>query len=50
MDDRNWRFPNIGRELAIVGAVFLIVAGFVGALVGLAVDVLIHRHRAHRPT
>jgi hypothetical protein len=34
------------RDLALIGAGLLAVAAIVGAGVGVAVDVLVHRHRA----
>lgn len=46
MADRSWQFPSLSRDLAIVGTAFLAVAALVGAGIGVAVDVAIHRHRA----
>lgn len=45
MSDTNWKFPNLSRDLAMVGAGIVAAAALVGAGVGVAVDVLVHRHR-----
>jgi len=34
------------RDLALIGAGIVVVSGLVGAAIGVAVDVLVHRHRA----
>jgi F0F1-type ATP synthase membrane subunit c/vacuolar-type H+-ATPase subunit K len=39
------RFPVLQRDLALIGAGIIIAAALVGAGIGAAVDVLIHRHR-----
>jgi hypothetical protein len=45
MRDANWRMPNLSRDLALIGGGIVAVAVAVGAVIGVAVDVLWHRHR-----
>lgn len=45
VDANNWRFPDLGRDLAVIGLGLLAVAALAGALVGITIDVLWHRHR-----
>lgn len=42
---RNWRFPSMQRDLALIGGVIVVAAALVGAGIGVAVDVLVHRLR-----
>lgn len=40
------RFPTLQRDLALIGGSIVVIAGLVGAGIGVAVDVAIHHHRA----
>lgn len=42
---QSWKFPSLSRDLALVGAGIVVAAGVIGAGIGVAVDVLLHRHR-----
>jgi uncharacterized membrane protein len=48
MSDRNFRMPNLSRDLALIGGGIIAVAVAVGAAIGVTADVLVHRHRAAR--
>lgn len=43
--ERNWAMPSLSRDLAVIGTGIVAVAVFVGAAIGVAVDVLWRRHR-----
>lgn len=43
--DRSYRFPRMQRDLALIGGGIVVVAALIGAGIGVAVDVLAHRHR-----
>ncbi len=47
MSSDGWRFPSLSRDLALLGGGIIAAALIVGASIGAAVDVLIHRHRSH---
>lgn len=44
--DGSWHFPSLSRDLAVIGAGIVVASAFVGAVIGVAVDVAIHRHRS----
>jgi hypothetical protein len=43
--DSNWRFPDLGRDMAIMGGGIVVCAALIGAGIGVVADVLWHRHR-----
>jgi hypothetical protein len=47
--ESNWRFPDLGRDLAIISGAAVLVASLIGAGVGVAAvkawDWTVHRHK-----
>jgi len=48
MHARNFQVPSLKRDLAWIAGAALVVAGLIGAAVGVIVDMLLHRHHPVR--
>ncbi len=46
--ERNFAMPSLQRDLAWIGAGLLATAAVIGAAIGVAADIAIHRHKAVR--